>query len=72
MLNGNQNVGFLDRLVRGLLAIDLLAACFIAFVDGPVILLFWLLAGYLILTGLTGVCPLYAALRHHTRQRTEP
>jgi di/tricarboxylate transporter len=68
----NQNVGFIDRLVRGLLAIDLLALCLTSFISGLAVILFILPAAYLAYTGVTGQCPLYTALGRNSRQRTEP
>lgn len=72
MTNHNQNAGFIDRLVRGLLAIDLLAACLVSLIDGPSVFLFVGLAAYFTYSGLTGHCPIYTALGRDTRQRTEP
>lgn len=71
MLNTTKNVGFLDRLVRGLIAVDLLAACFIATIGSAVTSLLCLLAGYFIYTGLGGFCPVYYAVGRSTRQPTE-
>lgn len=72
MNNRNQNVGFIDRMVRGLLAIDLFALCLISLIDGPAVLLFVGLAIYFTYSGVTGHCPVYTALGRNTRQRTEP
>ncbi|MEZ0607511.1 DUF2892 domain-containing protein [Fibrella sp. WM1] len=72
MINTTKNVGFLDRLVRGLIAVDLLAVCFITTLSSLVIAFFCLLAGYFIYTALTGFCPIYTAVGRNTRQRTEP
>lgn len=72
MTNTTKNVGFLDRLVRGLIAVDLLAVCFITLTGSLFTIPLCLLAGYFIYTGLTGFCPLYSAIGRNTRQRTEP
>jgi hypothetical protein len=72
MIELNQNVGFLDRMVRGLLGIDLLALLFFGIIGGPATTLFGLLALYCIGTGIVSFCPLYAVLGRNTRQRTEP
>ena len=66
------NVGFIDRLIRGLLAVDLLALCLASFLQGPLVGLAITLATYAAYSGLTGNCPLYAMLGLNTRQRTEP
>ncbi|MBO0933165.1 YgaP family membrane protein [Fibrella aquatilis] len=66
------NVGFIDRLIRGLLAIDLLALCLASFIQGSVVGLALMLAAYAAYSGLTGNCPVYAMLGLNTRQRTEP
>jgi hypothetical protein len=34
-----QNVGFLDRMIRGLLGIDLMAVCFLTSVSSPLLVL---------------------------------
>lgn len=72
MPDHNKNVGFIDRLVRGLLAVDLLALCLTSFISGLAILLSLLLAAYFAYTGATGQCPLYTALGRNSRQHTEP
>ncbi|HEY0108800.1 MAG TPA: DUF2892 domain-containing protein [Fibrella sp.] len=72
MPHHNQNVGFIDRLVRGLLAIDLLALCFTSFISGLAVFLSVALAAYLAYSGATGHCPIYTALGRNSRQRTEP
>jgi hypothetical protein len=72
MIYKNQNVGFLDCMVRGLLGIDLLALCFMTWLNGPMLLFACLGAGYLICTSLTSFCPLYTATGLNTRYRTDP
>ncbi|MEZ0542499.1 YgaP family membrane protein [Fibrella arboris] len=72
MPNHNQNVGFIDRLVRGLLAIDLLALCLTSFITGLTVILSLLLVVYLAYSGAAGFCAIYAALGRDSRQRTEP
>ncbi len=68
----NPNVGFIDRLVRGLLAIDLLALCFTTYISGLAVLLSVALAAYFAYSGATGHCPIYTVLGRNSRQRTEP
>jgi hypothetical protein len=67
-----QNVGFLDRMIRGLLGIDLMAVCFLTSVSSPLLVLLCLVAGYLICTSLTSFCPVYTLLGQNTRYRTDP
>ncbi|MBO0951131.1 YgaP family membrane protein [Fibrella forsythiae] len=72
MPNRKQNVGFIDRLVRGLLAIDLLALCFSSFINGVAVLISIILIALLAYSGATGHCPLYTTLGRNSRHRTEP
>ena len=68
----NQNVGFIDRLVRGLLAVDLLALCLSSVIDGFAVFLSIILIIFLAYSSATGYCPIYSAIGHNSRQRTEP
>lgn len=68
----HQNVGFIDRLVRGLLAIDLLALCLTSFINGLTVILCLVLAACLAYSGITGFCPIYTALGRDSRQHSEP
>jgi Protein of unknown function (DUF2892) len=68
----NLNVGFIDRLVRGLVAIDLIALWLAGFLSGPVAGFAILVATYAALTGILSSCPLYSFMGLNTRQRTEP
>ncbi|MBO0939140.1 DUF2892 domain-containing protein [Fibrella sp. HMF5335] len=72
MIPNNLNVGFIDRLVRGLLAIDLLALWLAGFLIGPPVTLALLIATYAAITGVLGSCFIYSLLGINTRQRTEP
>ncbi len=72
MIPNNLNVGFIDRLVRGLLAIDLVALWLADFLSGPVVGFALLIAIYAAITGITGTCFIYAMTGLNTRQRTEP
>ena len=68
----NQNVGFVDRLVRGLLAVDLLALCLSSFISGFTVVLSVILIVFFAYSGATGYCPVYSVLGRNSRQRTEP
>ncbi|MEZ0483807.1 YgaP family membrane protein [Fibrella aquatica] len=72
MPNHNQNVGFIDRLVRGLLAIDLLALCLTSFISGLTVIISVVLIAYLAYSGATGHCLIYSSMGRNSRQRTEP
>ncbi|NID10966.1 YgaP family membrane protein [Fibrivirga algicola] len=72
MPDHNQNVGFIDRLVRGLLAVDLLALCLSSFINGLAVLISLVLVAFLAYSGATGHCPIYSVLGRNSRQRTEP
>lgn len=72
MIPKNLNVGFIDRLVRGLLAIDLVALWLAGFLSGPIAGIALLVATYAAVTGMLSVCPFYSATGLNTRQRTEP
>ena len=72
MSDQTQNVGFIDRLVRGLLAVDLLALCLTSFINGLAVFFSVALAAYFAYTAATGHCPIYTSLGRNSRQRTEP
>jgi len=72
MPDHNQNVGFIDRLVRGLLAVDLLALCLSSFINGLAVLISLVLVAFLAYSGATGYCPIYSVFGRNSRQRTEP
>lgn len=72
MIPQNLNVGFIDRLVRGLIAIDLLALWLADFLTGPSVIVALLIAIYAAITGVLGTCFVYSLTGLNTRQRTEP
>ena len=63
-----KNIGFIDQLVRGLIIVDLLIPCLLGIVSGPLFYLFITLSVTLVLTCLTGYCPLYTFLKIKTRR----
>lgn len=72
MLHNNLNVGFIDRLVRGLVAIDFVALWLAGFITGPLVGFTLLVAAYAAVTAILSSCPLYTFMGLNTRQRTEP
>jgi hypothetical protein len=60
------NEGSIDRLVRILLGAGLFAISAAGFVTAPLLYVVLALAGWVVLTGVTGFCPLYVLLRWST------
>lgn len=56
------NVGMVDRWIRGLLGIGLLALWWFAVVQGTLAVVLAIVGTVLIFTGLVGLCPLYGLL----------
>ncbi len=60
------NESNLDRIIRVVLGIILLALVFTSVVTGFLGIVFIVLGALALLTGVVGVCPLYLALKIHT------
>ncbi|MCX8093197.1 MAG: DUF2892 domain-containing protein [Candidatus Goldbacteria bacterium] len=58
------NEGPIDRIVRSILGIGLIAGGF--FVKGIISIVLWVAGGILLLTGITGFCGLYVLLGINT------
>jgi hypothetical protein len=56
------NVGSLDRLVRIVLGIGLVAFALAGSLAAPLVVVLWLAAGIALVTGAIGFCPLYFVL----------
>jgi hypothetical protein len=56
------NVGSVDRIVRIVLGIGLVAVALGGSVVGPFLALTWIVTAILLVTGALGFCPLYALL----------
>ena len=57
-----------DRIIRIVVGIALLALAFAGVAGGPVAILAWVVGAILLVTGVTGFCPLYALLRISTKR----
>jgi hypothetical protein len=56
------NVGLVDRIVRIVLGIGLVAVAVVGSLTGPLLAVTWIVTGILLVTGAIGFCPLYALL----------
>jgi fatty acid desaturase len=61
-----QNESTLDRIVRLIASVALVALNVAGVLGGPLAIVAWVLAGILLVTGAIGFCPLYALLRIRT------
>ncbi len=61
------NESTIDRIVRIVLGIGLAGIAIAGGVVAPLLYLVWLVAVILVVTGIVGFCPLYAALRVSTK-----
>ena len=57
-----QNVGSIDRVVRIMLGIGLVAVALAGAVAGPLSAIAWVVAAIALVTGAIGFCPLYFVL----------
>lgn len=60
------NESSLDRIVRSVVGIALIALAAAGMVAAPWLFLVWAVGAILLVTGLVGFCPLYAVLRIST------
>ncbi len=60
------NEGPIDRLVRVLAGILLIALAFFGVVSGAWMYIFYALGGILLVTGIAGFCPLYRLFKFST------
>jgi hypothetical protein len=63
-----QNIGFIDRVIRSVLAVVIFAMVVLQLITGWVIIVPALLAIYLIITGNIGFSPLYKLLGYSTNR----
>ena len=59
----------IDRVVRVVLGIVLVAVAIGGAVSAPLLYAVWLVAAILLVTGIVGFCPLYALLRVSTKSK---
>jgi hypothetical protein len=57
-----KNMGAVDRIIRGLLAVVIGILYFAGLISGTVAIVLGVFAAILLLTSATGVCPLYGPL----------
>ena len=60
------NVGSVDRIVRVVVGIALVAFALTGSLSGSLLAVAWVVAAILLVTGAIGFCPLYLALRIST------
>ncbi len=62
------NESGIDRIIRAVVGIVLIALAASSVVTGAVGIVFWVVGAVLLLTGIVGFCPLYALLKIRTKQ----
>ena len=62
------NESGIDRIIRAVVGIILIALAASSAVTGVLGIIFWVVGAVLLLTGIVGFCPLYALLRIRTKQ----
>ncbi len=62
------NESGIDRIIRAVVGIVLIALAASSVVAGALGIVFWVVGAVLLLTGIVGFCPLYALLRIRTKQ----
>jgi hypothetical protein len=63
-----QNIGFIDRVIRSVIAVVVFALVVFQVITGWVIVVPALVAIYLIVTGNIGYCPLYKVFGYSTNR----
>jgi len=64
-----QNMGFIDKAVRILAALGILALYFTHVLSGTAALVLFIIAGIFIITSFIGYCPIYHALGLSTKHK---
>jgi hypothetical protein len=64
----SQNIGFIDRVIRSVIAVVIFAMVVTQLITGWVIIVPALVAIYLIVTGNIGYCPLYKLFGYSTNR----
>lgn len=62
-----KNMGGIDRIIRAIVGIGLLLLAFLV-VSGALQIIFWVLAGILLVTALVGICPAYMPFHFSTKK----
>jgi hypothetical protein len=62
-----QNEGTIDRVIRIVVGIALVAMAAAGIVAAPWVYLAWVVGAIALITGVVGFCPLYAIFRFSTR-----
>ncbi len=63
----NANESGIDRIIRVVVGIVLIALAASSVVTGTLGIVFWIVGAVLLLTGIIGFCPLYALLKIRTK-----
>ncbi len=61
------NESGIDRIIRAVVGIALIALAASSVVTGAFGIVFWVVGAVLLLTGIVGFCPLYALLKIRTK-----
>ena len=64
-----QNMGLIDKVIRILVAVVVIALHFAHVTSGVLAIILLILAGIFILTSLIGICPLYMPFRINTAKK---
>ena len=65
-----KNMGNTDRIIRVIIAVLIAALYFAEMITGTVAVVLLVIGGIIVLTSLTGFCPLYALFGLNTRHKT--
>lgn len=66
-----KNMSAIDRALRAVLAVVILVLFFMGSISGAVAIVLGIFAGILLLTSMTGVCPLYGPFGISTLKKEE-
>jgi hypothetical protein len=64
-----QNIGTIDKVIRVLLAVIVVALYFTHVIAGTLAIILLVLAAILVVTSIVGICPLYMPIRLSTRKK---
>ena len=64
-----QNIGTIDKVIRVLLAVIVVALYFTHVISGTLAIILLVLGAILVVTSIVGICPLYMPIRLSTRKK---
>ncbi|MDH5654413.1 MAG: DUF2892 domain-containing protein [Spirochaetia bacterium] len=62
-----QNMGIVDRIIRIIISIGLVAVYYLELVTGPIGIVLLVIAGVFTMTSILGFCPVYAPVGLNTK-----